>query len=230
MSHLHIPDGLLPVWLWVSGIVLAAAIVMLAIAMLRGMDLRRKVPMLGMMSAMMLVGMNIEIAPYHVNLSVITGILLGPWMSVIAALIVNVLMSLVGHGGVTVVGLNTLVISSEAVAGWALFRVFRKGLSPAAAAGVSTVIALFMSTCIMLFIVYIANVDFASVTDEHLVEVLRSPTAGTLASTFGLKEGFNFRLFAFAALTLGFIGWIIEALITAVAVRFISVVKPELIR
>jgi len=82
----------------------------------------------------------------------------------------------------------------------------------------------------MLFIVYIANVDFASVTDEHLVEVLRSPTAGALASTFGLREGFNFRLFAFSALTLGFIGWLIEALITAVAVRFISVVKPELIR
>jgi cobalt/nickel transport system permease protein len=230
MSHLHIPDGLLPVWLWVSGIVLAGAVVLLALFMLRGMDLRRKVPMLGMMSAMMLVGMNIEIAPYHVNLSVITGIMLGPWMAIIASLIVNVLLSLVGHGGVTVVGLNTLVIASEAIAGWALFRVLKQGLSPAAAAGVSTVIALFMSTCIMLFIVYIANVDFSHVTNEHIVEVLRSPTVGALATTFGLKQGFDFRLFAFAALTLGFIGWIVEALITAVAVRFISVVKPELIR
>jgi len=230
MSHLHIPDGVLPAWLWVSGLVIAAMVVLAALAMLRGMDLRRKVPLLGMMSAMMLVGMNIEIAPYHLNLSVITGIMLGPWMSVIAALIVSVLMAMVGHGGVTVVGLNTLVISFEAVMGYGLFRVLRKGIRPELAAGGSTVVSLLCSTCLMLFIVFLANVDFSAVSDEHVREIFQSRTVVSLAEAFGLKAGFNFKLFAFAALGLGFIGWLIEAMITAVAIRFISVVKPELLR
>lgn len=230
MSHLHIPDGILPVWLWVSGLVLAALMVAVSLRMVRGVDLKRKVPLLGMMSAMMLVGMNIEVLPYHLNLSVITGIILGPWMAVIAVLIVNILMALVGHGGITVVGLNAVVVGSEAVIGWSLFRAARKVMPPGAAAGVSTVIALFISTCMMLAVVYIANMDFSLETLDEMRELMESPTAGAITGAFGLKEGFNYRLFAAAALGLGFFGWLVEAAINGIAVRFISTVKPELIK
>ena len=67
----------------------------------------------------MLVGMSSEIIPiaYHINLTVLAGILLGPWLSIISAVIVNVMLALLGHGGVTVIGLNTLVISTEMIAG-----------------------------------------------------------------------------------------------------------------
>ncbi|MHB8174286.1 MAG: energy-coupling factor ABC transporter permease, partial [Nitrospirota bacterium] len=84
MSHLHIPDGVLPVWFWLTGYIIAAAAVALSLFMVRKMDLKKKVPLLGMMSAMMLVGMSLEIAPiaYHVNLSVITGVILGPWLAI----------------------------------------------------------------------------------------------------------------------------------------------------
>ncbi len=136
MSHLHIPDGLLPVWLWVAGLVAASVVVGFSLFMLRNVDLRKKIPLLGMMSAMMLVGMSIEVVPYHLNLSVITGIILGPWLAMVAALIVNLFLALVGHGGVTVVGLNTLVIGFEGVMGYILFSVFRKALKPALSAAV----------------------------------------------------------------------------------------------
>ncbi len=56
------------------------------------------------------------------NLTVIAGVLLGPVLSVIAAFIVEVVLAMLGHGGVTVLGLNTLMISAEMVLGWALFR------------------------------------------------------------------------------------------------------------
>ena len=120
MSHLHIPDGLLPVWLWVSGVLLALAAVLFSLYMVRRIELRKKVPLLGMMSAVMLVGMSIEVVPYHLNLSVITGIVLGPWLALVAAFIVNLLLGLIGHGGITVVGLNTLVIGFEGVMGYLL--------------------------------------------------------------------------------------------------------------
>jgi cobalt/nickel transport system permease protein len=231
MSHLHIPDGLLPVWLWAAGIILAAAAVMLSLFMVRGLDLRKKIPLLGMMSAMMLVGMSLEIVPiaYHLNLSVITGIILGPWLMVIAALIVNIIMALVGHGGVTVVGLNTLLIGSEGVLGWLCFTVLRKVLKPGAASMAATFVTLFISTCLMLFVVFLANLDLSSVQARHVSEVLETPTAQSLFSLLKVKEGFNMKLFALAALGLGVIGWTIESLVTAVAVRFISRVKPEII-
>src|SRR5512143_1875450 len=160
MSHLHIPDGLLPVWLWAGGLVLAVIAVGFSLYMVRGVEPKKKVPLLGMMCAMMLVGMNLEIATlaYHVNLSVITGIILGPWLGIIAALIVNIILSLVGHGGVTVVGLNPLDTGAECVTGYLFFSVIRRFLKPGAAAGISTLMSLVLSTCLMLFIVFLGNV------------------------------------------------------------------------
>jgi len=232
MSHLHVPDGILPVWLWLSGILLALAASSLSLYMVRGMDLKKKIPLLGMMSAMMLVGMSLEIVPiaYHVNLSVITGIILGPWLSVIAAFMVNILMAMAGHGGITVVGLNTLVVGAEGVVGWALFRVARKLFKPGLAAGLSTLVTLFMSTCMMLSIVFIANVDFASAGAHGLREVIESPTFTKVMGVAKLNEGFNFRLFAYAAFGLGSLGWSIEALVTGMAVKFINKVKPDMVR
>jgi hypothetical protein len=68
------------------------------------------VPLLGIVAALMIVGMSAEIVPiaYHVNLSVIGGILLGPALSAIAAFIVVIVLAMLGHGGVTVIGLNAL--------------------------------------------------------------------------------------------------------------------------
>ena len=231
MSHLHIPDGLLPLWLWGLGLVLAMAVLLMCLRAVRGMDLKKKIPLLGMMTAMMLVGMNLEIVPiaYHVNLSVITGIILGPWLAVIAAAMVSLLMALVGHGGITVVGLNTLVVGAEGALGYFLFTLLGRAVRPGPASAVATVSALFISTCMMLAIVLVANVDFSAVGAEGLRELVEAPTAGALMGALKLKESFNFKLFAYAAFGLGFIGWMIEALVTFVAVKFITQVKPDII-
>jgi len=230
MSHLHIPDGLLPVWLWVTGLALAMAAVLLSLYMVRKMDLRKKVPLLGMMSAVMLVGMSLEVVPtYHVNLSIITGIVIGPWLMIIASLIVNLLLALVGHGGITVVGLNTLVIGAEGIMGYVFFTVLRKLFKPGLAAGLSAFGALFFSTCLMLLVVFISNINLGADSLHEVRELIGSPTADSVAALLRLQKGFNFRFFAYAAILLGSIGWVIEAFVTAAAVRFISLVKPDMI-
>ena len=229
MSHLHIPDGVLPVWLWVSGLAAAAVLVSLSLFMVRGVELKKKVPLLGMMSAVMLVGMSIEVAPYHLNLSVITGIVLGPWLAVVAAFIVNLLLALVGHGGITVVGLNTLVIGFEGVMGCLLFRAFRGAFRPARAAAAATVLALFMSTCLMLLIVFLAGVNLGAPALGELREAMGSAPAAAVRHIFRMGGGAGFKFFAIAALALGVIGWSIEALVTAAAVGFIDKVKPDVI-
>ena len=231
MSHLHIPDGVLPVWFWLTGYIIAAMAVALSLFVVRKVDLKKKVPLLGMMSAMMLVGMSLEMAPiaYHVNLSVITGIIVGPWLAIVAAFIVNFILSLVGHGGVTTVGLNTIIIGFEGVMGYLLFSIFRKIAKPGVSAAAATVFTLFMSTCLMLLIVYIANINFSLPSSSEIRDIIETHPAKALGGILKINTGFNFEFFAIAALGLGPIGWVVEALITGVAVKFISKVKPEII-
>ncbi|MEI8083168.1 MAG: energy-coupling factor ABC transporter permease, partial [Actinomycetes bacterium] len=163
MSHLHIPDGVLPWWLVLLGWAVALPVLWLA-SRRAGSDRAslRKVPLLGVVAALVLVAMSTEIVPiaYHINLTVIAGVLLGPWLSVVAAFIVVLMLALIGHGGVTVIGLNTVLIAVEMIVGWALFRALVRALgrrrTPWVAA-VSTVLALALSTTMLVGIVWLGG-------------------------------------------------------------------------
>lgn len=162
MSHLHIPDGVLPWWLWVAGWLATLVAVGVTGRVAERADIRRRVPLLAVVSALMLVAMSSEIVPiaYHVNLTVIGGVLLGPVLAVIAAFIVEVVLALLGHGGVTVLGLNTVVIAAEMVVGWAFFRGLiavagRARVRPVAFA--ATVLTLALTTTALVGIVAIGG-------------------------------------------------------------------------
>jgi cobalt/nickel transport system permease protein len=218
MTHLHIPDGILPVSLWVLGLILMAIAVGFSLFRLRGIDKAKKIPLLGAVTAVMLVAMSLEILPlaYHINLSVVAGILLGPALGFLSAFIANLMLALVGHGGITVIGLNTLLLGSEAVLGHTLFYLFRRRISVFWSAATATVLTLFMTTVALIGVVAVSHIspELMSHGDEHGF----------------LRQGqVSVRTFAIMVLSLGSIGWIIEAAITGAVVRFISQVKPELL-
>jgi cobalt/nickel transport system permease protein len=218
MTHMHIPDGILPVSLWVLGLIVMAFAVGFSLFRLRGMDKIKKIPLLGAVSAVMLVAMSLEILPlaYHINLSVVAGILLGPALGFLAAFIANLMLALMGHGGITVIGLNTLLLGSEAVLGHIFFYLLKNRLSVFWSAATATVLTLLMTTVALIGIVAISHInpELMSHGDEH----------GFLRN--GLM---SVQTFAIMVLSLGSIGWIIEAAITGAVVRFISQVKPELL-
>lgn len=218
MTHMHIPDGILPVWLWVSGFIVMAIALGIGLFRLRSMDMKKKIPLLGAVSAAMLVTMSLEILPiaYHINLSVVAGILLGPALGFVAAFIANLILALVGHGGITVIGLNTILLGSEAVLGHTLFYLFKKILPVFWRAAAATVITLFVTTIMLIGIVAASdlNPEFFTHAAEH-------------GAAF--KGQISVSTFAIMALSLGSIGWIVEAAITGAVVRFISQVKPDLL-
>jgi len=156
MSHIHLPDGVLPIWLWVSGWMVSVLVWIILLRMTEKKDVSRRLPLLGMMAAAMVLGASVEILPiaYHVNLAVISGILLGPALIFMATFIVNVILALFGHGGITVIGLNTLILSMEGVLGYFLFRLFWKVLKRLTAATfLATFLALAISTFAMIGVV-----------------------------------------------------------------------------
>jgi len=221
MTHMHIPDGILPVWLWLSGLFLMACALSICLVSLRSMDAKKKIPLLGAVSAVMLVAMSLEILPiaYHINLSVVAGILLGPALGFVAAFITNLILALMGHGGITVIGLNTLLLGSEAVLGHTLFFLMGQRLPVFWRAAVVTVLTLLTTTLLLIGIVSISHIDVDVVLHGHEggIHAQAAPDPGITT-------------FAIVVLSLGSIGWLIEAAVTGAVVKFIAQVKPELLK
>ncbi len=219
MTHMHLPDGILPVWLWFSGFIAMSIVLIFTLYRLRTMDVRKKIPLLGALAAAMLVGMSIPILPgYHINLSVVSGILMGPSLGFVGAFLANLILAFMGHGGITVIGLNTLLLGSEAVLGHTFFYLFRKRLPVFWRAALATVLTLLITSSILVGFVAIAHIDQSLLLHHGEEEHAPGPTGHGSVSTF-----------AVLVFSIGIVGWVIEAAITGAVVKFISQVKPDLI-
>ena len=275
MSHIHIPDGVLPLWLWASGWLAALVLLGIVSRLSQRHDMRRKVPLLGVVSALMLVAMSSEIVPlaYHINLTVVGGVLLGPVLSPIAAFIVVVVLAMLGHGGVTVIGLNALIVSCEMVVGWALFhgllRLFGRRRARVGA-GIATVATLALTTTLLVGIVWIggsaattretgaldpADLAFenpfssgvfsvglfagghehaedededAHAEDEHAEEHAHAEDEHA-EDAHAEEATLSVGRFAAVVYTLGPLGWVIEALVTAAVFGYVAHVRPSLL-
>jgi cobalt/nickel transport system permease protein len=221
--HIHIPDGVLPVWLWVLGYIVSIILVTFAIRRVRGEE--RKGILAAVMVAVMLVVQSIPLGvPYHINLSALTGIMLGPWWSIIAILVTNAVQASFGHGGVTIIGLNTIVVWSEALIGYYLFTIIQKvvGRSRAKsplAAGFSTLVALIFSAFLVVGIVAVSGIDPTQALGPHLHE----------QSLPGGVTQISLEVFMILVLPIAIAGAFIESLITGLLVAYVIRVKPSLV-
>lgn len=258
MSHIHIPDGILPIWLWAGGWALSLVVLWVASRRAERADVRRKVPLVAVISALVLIAMSSEIVPiaYHVNLTVVAGALLGPQLAIVAAFVIQVTLALLGHGGVTVIGLNVLMTATEMILGWLLFRAFVRLLGRRRvrwAGALATVLTLAVTTTMLVAIVALAgtgaaadretgaldpnNLTFASPFGEGVVNIgLFSGgephvggATGTPDSPRGTSAPLSVARFAAVVYTLGPIGWLIEALVTAAVLGYVAHVRPSLL-
>ena len=235
MSHIHFPDGVLPVWLWASGFIVAILVGAILFRLTKKEAFTRRLPLMGMMAAVMVLGASFEIVPiaYHVNLTVISGILLGPSLIFLATFVVNVILALFGHGGITVIGLNTLTLSIEGVLGYFLFRLFwkvLKRLTPATF--LATFIALLFSTFAMIGVVSLGTSHYEELIHKkgegifefHLAKEKEGHHPGEAA-----EEKVNLKRFIAIVLPLGLIGWVLEGVITSLICRYIYRLRPDLL-
>jgi len=119
--HIEIPDGVLPPWLWIAGFVVVAICFLISSHFAK--KKKEKLPLAALLSGLSLLVMSVPLGlPVHINLMVVVGIIVGPFWALVVSLVVNSLLASVGHGGVTVIGLNTLLLWSQAVFGFLLFK------------------------------------------------------------------------------------------------------------
>ncbi|MTI96033.1 MAG: hypothetical protein FH749_11220 [Firmicutes bacterium] len=215
MSHLHLPDGVLPAWLALGALLVMLTIVLWSLFLLERQ--RRLLPTVAVMAAVVLVALNIPLGlPLHLNLAALAGIMVGPWFGFLAVFIVNIFSSLVGHGGWTVLGINTLLVGSEALVAGALFGLLGAGRALMRNVSVSVVVALLVSTALVVGVVYLAGIELeALVEHDHGHEV----DAG-----HGHGHGFLEQFLKIVAPLLAI--WLaLELLISLGAMRFIKRVR-----
>ena len=226
MSHIHLPDGILPFWLWIAGYAMEAVLVAIVWWRRRVKIELSQFAMLGVLSAIMILVMMIEIPPFsfHFNLSVATGIILGPKLAILAALIVNLILALIGHGGLTVIGWNSVVLSVEMIAGYYLFHLFtRLHIKLGLAAFIATFVALGLGTLCAYQVIVAAS--------PWIDRQLASATLGAAENVPYARSGIHLDLGRIAALMFGIgaLGWIVEGLLTAAVLGYLNKVYPTMV-
>jgi len=241
MSHIHLPDGVIPFVWWFGGYIAA---LLVAIFVLRQIDkdsVRRKIPIAAVMAAVMLITMSIPLGflPFHLNLSALAGILMGPGLGFVIAFVVNIFMAMMGHGGVTVIGLNTLIIGAEAVLAFLIFSGLRNKLQQSFSSGISVALALVVSISLMLAVVGLSGaIDitggeaFIAHDHDHGHEYEEKHEEEKHAEEKH-EEGFNLGFMTLtgwaAFLTVVTSGILLESVLTALIVGFLVKVRPDML-
>ncbi|AUG58003.1 energy-coupling factor ABC transporter permease [Acetivibrio saccincola] len=159
MSHIHISDGVISAFWGLGGYLIVGLIIFLILRKVEKTDLKKKIPMTGVVAALMIVGMSVPLGPLpvHLSLAVLSAIIAGPALGFIAIFVVNFLLAFFGHGGMTIVGLNTIIIGAEAFVGSMLFRLLSKKLTPFKSASIATAIGVIVSMTMMIGLIGITT-------------------------------------------------------------------------
>ncbi|MBV1758932.1 MAG: energy-coupling factor ABC transporter permease [Dethiosulfatibacter sp.] len=235
MSHVHIPDGIIPFYLWLPGYILTFVIIYFVIKRSSNEQIKRVLPFTGIAAALMLIGMSVPliIIPVHISLAVLTGILIGPKMAFLVVFVVSMILAMFGHGGITIVGLNTLVIGSEVFIGAMLFKKLAKN-NLVIGTSIATVIALIVSMSMMVAIIgtyagfaeVLPHEAVEHVEEEHLDEGDHDDSDLTEA-----VSEINYLAFSgwVALIMIVVVGVGLETLITVLIIRYFYKVRPDLI-
>jgi cobalt/nickel transport system permease protein len=208
MSHLHLPDGLLPLWLW-----LPALIVVVVLLVISGKTVEpRRLAYQGSLGAMMLAAMSVPLGPldYHLSLAGPVGVLLGPAAAFQVVFVVTAILAFLGHGGFTVIGLNTLVLSVAAVGAHLGFAATARRMRIPGALALATAVGQTLSGLLWLAIVMLA---------------LRSPQRPMSLGAAPAKT----EVMTAVVIALWLVGALVESVVAWGIGRFLSRVRPGLL-
>ncbi|NER80847.1 MAG: cobalt transporter CbiM, partial [Leptolyngbya sp. SIO1D8] len=124
---MHIPDGILPAQICVGGYAIAGSVTWYALRQIYKIsDPQAEIPKAAMLAAAFFVGSSISIpippASVHLMLNGLLGALLGwyAWPAILIGLFLQAV--LIGHGGLTTLGVNAVMIGTPALIAHQLFR------------------------------------------------------------------------------------------------------------
>lgn len=218
MSHLHIPDGVLPPLVWIAGLLLALLGVAISALVTRGVGPQRiafQSALGGIMLAVMAIPIPITAFDYCMTLAGPVGVLLGPASSFEACFVVTLILALMGQGGFTVIGLNALVLGLGAMLARPLYRSLVGSLRPPMAMAVATAGSQLASSLLWIAILAASvRLTPGAGLHEEVQHTLKWVQGGALALVL-------------APMLVAAVG--IEALLALGLAQFLDQVRPDLL-
>lgn len=212
MAHIHLEDGAFsPFWVIVWSLA-AGGLVALALFLIgRRETSPRRLAIAAMCTSVGFAVFQVSIPVFggiHLNLTPLIGILAGPGLGSLAALLINVFSAAVGHGGWGMIGANTIVNVIEVFVAYYVYRLVRVRLkSDRFTSGLGAAIAaLSMSALAIVAIVAVSGIQDSEQTMEEILA--------------------NMAIIAAVNVAVG----VFEGIVTGYVVNFIGKVRPDLLR
>jgi len=199
---MHISDGMISGEICIAAGIAAAGLTGFAIKKMTNEDIPRTALMTAAFFIISLIHFRLVVTSIHLNLIAVVGIILGVYSfpAILIALLFQTLM--LQHGGITTLGVNTIIMGLPAF----LVGIFyKKIVSYTRSTTVKTVLAFFMGS-------------------------LSIALAATLAALFLVTGGKEFNTVAELLIKANVPLALIEGIAAAIIIRFLYIVKPEMLQ
>jgi len=210
MAHIHLGDGSFPLWALALWTALGVALIGVIVHRLRrgGVETRQvALAGIGAAASFAIFQLNIPVwGGIHMNLTGLVGILAGPLLGALIALVVNGFSAALGHGAVGLLGANTLVNASEAIVAYYAFRTLLRtewDVFPASASAAT--LGLSAGAVLMGAIIVVSGVNGSALP--------RGDLTVAVAGLVGLNLGVA----------------VVEGVLTGFVVQFLASVRPDLV-
>lgn len=211
MAHIHLEDGSFPLTWVILWWLLTVIIIGICLVVVRrgGKQKGKVITLAAFCTAAAFAVFQISIPVFggvHLNLTPLIGILTGPFIGSLVVLIMNILSAAIGHGGIGMIGANTLVNVIEVAVAFLAYNGLKKAVSGAfARAGIATFAALFAGNFCMIAIILISGIQGVSQNPSQVLSGLM------------LLAGINMGVA------------IIEAIVTGFMIGYLERVRPDLL-
>ena len=210
MAHIHLGEGSFPLWALIVWTLLGTGLIGAIVYRIRkgGIETHQiALAGIGAAASFAVFQLNIPVwGGIHMNLTGLVGILAGPLLGALIALVVNVFSAALGHGAVGLIGANTLVNASEAIVAYYAFKTLLQmdwDISPAGTSAAT--VGLSAGAILMGAIIVISGVNGSALP--------RGDLTIAVAGLVGLNLGVA----------------VIEGLLTGFIVQFLASVRPDLV-
>ena len=211
MPHIHLPDGIFPLWalvLW-NGLAIALLGAMVYRVRKRGLETRR-IALAGIAGAasFAIFQLNLPIlGGVHMNLTGLIGILAGPAIGTLIVFVVNILSAVIGHGAWGLIGANTLVNAAEVIVTYYAFvALVRANWDTFPTAATATIAGLASGALVMGAIPLVSGIRGTAI------------------------QGLDLALYMSALVALNLGVAIAEGLLTGLTVSSLTSIRPDFIR
>jgi len=210
MAHIHLGEGSFPLWALILWTLLAMGLLGAVLYRVRkGKIQTNQIALAGIGAAASFAIFQLNIPVWggvHMNLTALVGILAGPALGALIALVVNIFSAALGHGAVGLLGANVIINAGEAIVAFYIFKsLIGMNWDTFPATATAAIVGLSSGAILMGGIIVLSGVNGSALP--------RADLAVAVAGLVGINVGVA----------------VVEGLLTGFVVQFLAAVRPDLI-